>query len=150
MSTKSNATPKQNKITSFPRDFLIMSDKEEKRFPKDFSEKYLAGAAIGLDEKGIAHHFAPGLKFVGFLIGCDDKHAVVRSRGVVMLRIEDADDDHRKRPVYVQGPNEFSLDETKGSCEMGRLYFVEKYRSSVAFRRFDDPKPLNLELGGSL
>ena len=131
---------------SLVRTFESIHDSELKDFPKSRDHILAKGAAVGLDDSGVCSHFAPGMKFVGLLEGQSDTRAGVRTRGAVVLRIEGATDADRGRAVYCSGCNDFSLDKERGAEEVGKIRYVQSGRVAVAFRRFDDDRPLNLDI----
>ena len=130
------------------RTFELLADSEEKDFPKSADHILAKGAACGLDETGQCSHLSPDFPtFCGFLEGSTADRATLKTRGSVILQIEGAEDErHRGEPVFCYGPSDFTLDQVRGSVEIGRIRFVQDGRVAVAFKRFDDSRPLNLSL----
>ena len=122
-------------------------------FKRDPEEILCKGAACGLDAEGIARHFQLGLGFLGFVERNVERYSslitdgvCVKTRGAVNLKVEGATDEHRGKPVFCSGPNDFSLEKQRGAAEIGKIRYFQNGRASVAFRRFDDNRPLNLSL----
>jgi hypothetical protein len=115
-------------------------------FPKYPDHVLKKGAAIGIDESGKACHFQKAMKFIGFLEGQSETKAGVWVRGSAGLWVIGATDADRGKPVYCLGPNEFSLEQVRGSAEIGAIRFVQGNESFVFFRRHGDPKPLFLHV----
>jgi len=131
---------------SLVRTFEMIHDTEQKDYPKSREHILAKGAACGLDDAGRCSHYQPGMKFVGFMEGQSDIRAGIRTRGSVVLRIDGATDAYRGRPVYCSGCNSFTLEKQRGAVEIGRIRYVQGGRAAVAFRRFDDDRPLNLDI----
>jgi len=132
---------------SLVRHYETIDGAEQKDFKKNGDFVLAKGAAVGLDGGGDCCHFAPGLKFVGFLEGNQNQgRCGVRTRGSVILKVEGATEADRKAPVYVNGPNDFSLERQGGAAEIGRIRFVQDGRAAVFFRSFNDNRPLILEV----
>jgi len=132
---------------SLVRVYEVTKDRETKVLRRDPDEILCKGAAAGEDEKGIVHHFTPGLRFRGFIEGNSDPDRVVlRTRGSLLLNIPGADDaKHRGAVVYVSGANRFSLVVEAGSEEAGRIRYV-RGNSALAFRATGDERPLDLNV----
>lgn len=134
---------------SIARTFEQVDDTEQREYPTS-SEMILAqGAAVGLDDDGIAVHFFPGRtnRFIGFLIGSNEARATVKSRGSIVLKIENATLKDIGKPIFCSGPNSFSLHKSAGAAEIGAIRHVEgNGLSSITFRPTGDKKPLNLNV----
>lgn len=132
---------------SLLRTYECIDDTEQKDFPKSRNHVLCKGAAVGLDESGQCCHMVPGMKFMGFLEAQTETRAGVRTRGSVVLQIEGVVDSDVKKPVYCSGANDFSLDKKRGSSEIGKIRYIQNGRAAVAFKRFDDDRPLSLDVG---
>lgn len=128
------------------RTFEVTEDSKQQDFQKDKEEILAKGCACGLDTAGICRHFEPGLRFLGFLEGQTEDRAGVKVRGAIVLTIEGTSAESRGLPVFTSGPDQFSLKESRGAAEIGKIKYWQNGRVSVAFRRDGDPKPLNLSL----
>lgn len=134
---------------SLVRTYENINDREEKDFPRSGDEIMAKGAAVGLDKAGYCRHFWPDkdLNFIGFLEGQTGNRAIVKTRGSVVLKIEDATDKDCGRPVYCLGPNSFILSNLPGTALIGAIRFVQvEGRAHVAFRRYNDTRPLILDI----
>jgi hypothetical protein len=131
---------------SLVRTFEFVADSEQKDYPKSGEYILCKGAAVGLDESGQCCHYAPGLNFVGFLLGQTENRACVKTRDSIVLKIEGVSDEDQRQPVFCSGPNEFTLDRQQGAVEIGKIRFVENGLAIIAFRRFNDDRPLNLDV----
>lgn len=134
---------------SIPRTFEQIDDVEQKNYSK--SEEYILaqGAAVGLADNGQCCHFWPGRvsRFVGFLMGSNENRASVKTRGSIVIKIEGTTNADRGKPVYCFGPNNLSLEKAPGAAEIGKIRYVQgNGLASVAFKRYDSDKPLNLSL----
>lgn len=105
------------------------------------------GAACGINSDGHVTHFWPGqdLEFLGFLVAQGDERMVsVKTRGSLILKLPSAEPGNK---VYCQGPDIFSLTETPGSAEIGKIRYCRgDDRCAVAFKREGDSRPLDLDL----
>jgi hypothetical protein len=106
------------------------------------------GAAAGLDKTDTIRHLNPNDEFQGFMGFIEKNHdgdlVSVRTRGVVVLTITDAENMALQYPVFASGPNTFSSIETPGSHKIGFLLFKEGLspaRYGVCFYRFDYRAP---------
>ena len=133
---------------SIPRTYEILKGSEQTNFPKPQEVIMAQGAACGVDSGGMLRHFWPGqgLKWAGFLVAQTHDTGSVKTRGSIVLKVETATDENRRRPVYCYGPNEFSIENKPGSVEIGKIRFTQDGRSNVAFRREGDQRPLNLKI----
>lgn len=134
---------------SLARVFEVTKDKETLVRRRDPEEILCKGAAAGqTSESEAVHHFAPGLKFKGFVEGCVDPDCVVlKSRGSVLLKVEGATYRDRGEPVFCHGPNSFTLVAEAGSAEVGRIrYLTESGQAAVCFRTHGDERPLDLDV----
>lgn len=134
---------------SLTRAFERIADEEDRRFNRNPATILCKGAALGIDEAGEVGHFWPGrgLKFIGYLEGNAEKELAVKTRGSVVLSIPDASEGNRGDRVYCAGPNTFTLSPTRGAAEIGRVRYWQAGRSTVAFRREGDERPLDLKIG---
>jgi hypothetical protein len=132
---------------SIPRTFELISDTEQQEFAKPVDLILAKGAAVGLDEINECRHFWPGrgMRFLGFLVGQNENRAAVRTRASVVLKIKGARAEDRGAPVYAEGPNSFSLHKSAGAAEIGLVRFVQDGQTTVAFKRADDLRPLDLK-----
>ena len=111
-----------------------------------------AGAAVGLDRHGRVQHIRDYHELQGF-VGFLEKtvargRVLVRVRGAIMVVITCGDKRLSGTPVFAVNPDQFSLEPTEGH-EIGRIDFVQPERPDlccVAFRSFDDKRPLDLNL----
>lgn len=134
---------------SIARSFENIRDQEQKRYPKPDEYILSQGTACGLDDSENCVHFWAGRvpHFIGFLIGSSEREATVKTRGSIVLKIEGATDADRGKPVYCSGPNTFSLENSPGAAEIGRIRYVQDNSlAAVAFKRYDSEKPLNLSM----
>jgi len=104
-----------------------------------------AGAGCGLNSVNQVCHYWPGLNldWLGFLIAIGDIEVAVKTRGSVILNLPEA---RSGDSVFCSGPDSFSLTETPGSAQIGKVRFCQGNRAAVAFRRSGDERPLNLEI----
>ena len=105
------------------------------------------GAAVGLDDKGIAYHIRPkrSLKgFVGFVLRQGEKERVgIRTRGIVQVCIPGVTPESIGKAVYVSDVNCFNL--ISEGLECGVVTAIQPDRKDtcqMAFKSFLDPKPL--------
>lgn len=131
---------------SLARTFEMTRDEEQKDYPKSPKLILCRGAAIGLDESGTCTHMAPGLKFLGFLESQNELRAGLRTRGSVLLTIPGATDKDRGKSICCDGPNSFSMGKKRGAAEIGKVRFVQNGKAAIAFRRYNDDRPLNLDV----
>jgi len=132
---------------SLPRTYEMTNDTEEKSFPKDPDLLFVKGVAMGRTKDGAACPFEVGntIEFIGFLIGQTDTSCIIKTRGSAVLRVDRLSGFDHGRPVFVIGPNQFSLDGETGGVEIGSVRYTEDdRRAAVAFRRTGDPRPLSL------
>lgn len=130
------------------RTYEQIPDSEQKEYPKSPDFILAAGMAVGVSESGECGHFwaNQGQKFVGFLVGSNDRRASVKTRGSIVLKLDGATEKDRGKPVYCTGPNSFSLKRSPGAAEIGIIRYVQGNLAAVAFRRHDSDKPLSLGL----
>lgn len=132
---------------SINRSFEMVADQEEKKYRRSPLIIPAIGAAAGIGTDGLLVHYWAGwgLKFAGFVIACGGNNIVaVKTRGSVMLRLPGA---KLGQSVFGLGSNVFSLSQTPGAAEIGKVRFVEgSSRCAVAFRSEGDQRPLHLEL----
>ena len=134
---------------SLTRVYEVVKDKETKVLRRDPDEILCKGAAVGqTSESEAVHHFAPGLKFRGFVDGCvDPDRVVLNSRGSVLLKVSGATDRDLGKVVHCHGPNSFTLVAAAGSAEIGMIRYLTEYgQAAVAFRAHGDERPLDLNV----
>lgn len=134
---------------SLARVFEVIKDKETRVLRRDPEEILCKGAAAGqTSESEAVHHFAPGLKFKGFVEGCIHPDLVVlKTRGSLLLKVLGATYRDRGKPVFCNGPNSFTLVAEDGSAEAGRIrYLTESGQAAVCFRAHGDERPLDLDV----
>jgi hypothetical protein len=129
---------------SLVRRFEMVRDSEEKRFGRDQRTVLCKGAAVGIDAAGTVGHFRKGLRWIGFLEGNSETEVAIRTRGVVILRIEGAGPADLGRSVFCGGPNTFGFSESLGPA-IGAVRFFQDGFTAVSFRREGDSRPLILE-----
>lgn len=135
---------------SIARTYETIAGEEQGIFKRDPSTVLCPGAAIGRHRQTkTITHFSAGedLDFLGFLIANGDKETAVRVRGSALLLIPDLTSEDIGRPVYCTGPNEFSLEKSRGAACIGGIRYIEGRRAAVFFKRFDDERPLDLNIG---
>ena len=134
---------------SLVRTYETIRDKETKTLRRDPNEILCKGAAAGqTSESEAVHHFAPGLRFRGFVDACvDPDRVVLTSRGSVLLKVSGATDRDRGKVVHCHGPNSFTLVAEAGSAEVGMIRYLTEYgQAAVAFRAHGDERPLDLNV----
>ena len=57
----------------------------------------------------------------------------VRIAGVVMLKVQGLTLDSKGREVFVLGPDEFTLDSTRGGLKVGVIKYVQDGRACITF-----------------
>jgi hypothetical protein len=134
--------------TGYHKYYESVSDSKSASFLRSTDFFLDTGIALGLDDQRMAWPFIPGhgLKFIGFNVGLSEIGVQVKVRGSVVLRLTGANAvSHKAAPVYVLGPNSFSLEKTEGAVEIGAVRYVQDNGLvAVAFRAFDDSRPLRL------
>jgi len=131
---------------SLSRIFEMTNDSEQKEYVKPTELILCHGAAVGLDVSDRCQHMHPGLNFLGFLEGQNENKAIVRTRGSIVLKIDGLIDADYGKAVFCDGPNSFTREKKRGSFEIGRIKNLQDGRATVAFRRYNDEKPLNLDI----
>lgn len=139
-------------ILSLTRTYELVQKTEQKDFRRKPREFLTKGAAAGADSTGLVSHFWPnkGLVFAGFVIDnyLEVDKVCVKTRGSVVLRIPGSKETDRGKSVFTVGPDAFSLKESPGAIEIGKIRYCQGERCAVAFRPTGDERPLDLSLVG--
>ena len=145
MKNKENSTATAP-VREVPRTYEMVSDQQQREFPKASGATVLKGQAVALDQDGHVVPFAPGGRFLGFCTGQTATKCAVQVRGSIVLLLRGVTEDHAGTPVFCDGPNSFSIEKRRGSAEVGKVRYSQNERCAVAFRREGDEKPLNLRV----
>lgn len=124
----------------------------QRAFNRDPSFLLCQGAAVGICEDNVVRHIWPkyyknaGQSFLGFaLLNFERDRIEVITRGSYVLSVQGAKPEGYGKSVYCIEPNTFTVDKDSGGLEIGKIRFVQGHRSTVAFKAYNDPDPLNLK-----
>jgi len=112
-------------------------------FTRDPDYLLCRGAAVGLCNDGLVRHVLPenyekrSQRFTGFMLTNQyPNRSVVVIEGAYMLQVIGLKGNDKGKPVYAVGPNQFSMDQSKG-LKIGYVDFVQpdqRNQASVAFQ----------------
>lgn len=95
------------------------------------------GCAVAVCGDGLVRHCCPGYglsRFCGFVESMlDGNRVTVRIAGVVMLKVQGLIPESKGREVFVLGPDEFTLDSTRGGLKVGTIKYVQDGKACVTF-----------------
>jgi len=134
---------------SLPRTFEMIRDNEERTFQKSPDFFVTAGVVMGMGVDGLARPYEPGQtnEVLGILVGDTGNACTIKTRGSVILTLDGLDGLDHGKPVFVLGPDAFTLDGDLGGTEFGAIRYAESARrAAVAFRRSGDSRPLSLDV----
>lgn len=134
---------------SFTRSWVQTRLGSQKEFAVQPETLLAQGAAVGLDGAGLCQHIRPGvpLKFLGFVLDMTRSgKVVVKTSGLVELRVAGLSRGDAGKKVYASDINSFSLDLAGGHL-IGTVHVVQPdavERGQVSFHSHDLP-PLDAE-----